>query len=111
MLVEKNLKSFHFIKWETVISQYKSRGILAAQGIESPPKSTFYYNQKKVNATIIELCQESLKKEEENMAQNTIIALDRSYAHRRNSPKIIYKSLSFFSLHDICIYSLHHWIY
>ena len=33
----------------------KPRGIIAAQGIESPPKSTFYYNQKKVNATIIEL--------------------------------------------------------
>ncbi|KAK8883514.1 hypothetical protein M9Y10_042606, partial [Tritrichomonas musculus] len=27
----------------------KPRGIIAAQGIESPPKSTFYYNQKKVN--------------------------------------------------------------
>ena len=26
----------------------KSRGILAAQGIESPPKSTYYYNQKRI---------------------------------------------------------------
>ena len=63
----------------------KSRGILAAQGIESPPKSTYYYNQKKVNATIKELCQESLKKEAENMEPNTIITLDGAYAHRRNS--------------------------
>lgn len=36
----------------------KSRGILAAQGIESPPKSTYYYNQRKVIATVDELCNE-----------------------------------------------------
>ena len=33
----------------------QSRGIIAAQGIESPPKSTYYYNQKKVNSTIKQL--------------------------------------------------------
>ena len=63
----------------------KSRGILAAQGIESPPKSTYYYNQRKVNATVKELCNESLKKEADKMTPNTVITLDGAYAHRRNS--------------------------
>lgn len=63
----------------------QSRGILAAQGIESPPKSTYYYHQKKVNSTIKQLCEQSLKKEAENMKPNSTISLDGAYAHRRNS--------------------------
>ena len=44
---------------ENVSTFTQSRGILTAKGIDSPPKSTYYYNQKKANSTIKQLYQES----------------------------------------------------
>ena len=64
----------------------KLKRILAAQGIDSPPKTTFFYRyQKKVGGSIIELAKESMREEADKMTNDTSIACDGAYAHRRNS--------------------------
>ena len=75
-----------------VISNYengstytKSRRILAAQGIDSPSKATYYRYQRKVNDSIIKLAKESMSEEANKMEHGTSISLDGAYAHRRNS--------------------------
>ena len=63
----------------------KSKGILAAQGMDSPPQTTYYRHQKKVGNNIKQLCNESLQEEAGNMEDGTIISCDAAFAHRRNS--------------------------
>lgn len=63
----------------------KSKRILAAQGMDSPPKTTYYRYQKKVGDSIIELAKESMREEADKMTNDTSISCDGAYAHRRNS--------------------------
>lgn len=63
----------------------KSKGILAAQGIESPPQTTYFRHQKKVGNKIKQLCNESLQEEAAKMEEGTVISCDAAFAHRRNS--------------------------
>lgn len=61
----------------------KSRRILAAQGIDSPSKVTYYRYQKKVNDSIIELDKESI--DEREMEYETSISFDVHKHHQMNS--------------------------
>ena len=63
----------------------KSKRILAAQGMASSPKTTYYRYQKKVGNSIIELAKESMREEANKMTSNSSISCDGAYAHRRNS--------------------------
>ena len=63
----------------------KSKGVLAAQGVESPHQTTYFRHQKKVGNEIIKLCNESMKKEAANLEEGSTISCDAAFAHRRNS--------------------------
>ena len=71
--------------YENGSTYVKTKRILAAQGISSPPKSTYYRYQKKVNSSIIELSKESIAEESNKMESGASISLDGACAHRRNS--------------------------
>ena len=71
--------------YENGTTYTKSKRILAAQGIDSPSKKTYYRYQKKVNDSIIELSKNSMAEEASKMEYGTAISCDGAYAHRRNA--------------------------
>ena len=71
--------------YENGCTYKKAKGILAAQGVESPSKSTFYRHKKKVNSNIIELSKESIQEEASQMIEESYLSCDGAFAHRRNS--------------------------
>lgn len=83
--VRADAKMMVIANYENGSTYIKTKGILAAQGIESPPKATYYRIQKKVNKTIIDLSNESIQNEMMMMEPGSTISCDGAYAHRRNS--------------------------
>ena len=71
--------------YENGSSYKKAKGILAAQGVESPSKSTFYRHQQKVNSIIIQLSKESIQEESMKMTEGSFLSCDGAFALRRNS--------------------------
>ena len=71
--------------YENGCTYKKAKGILAAQGVESLSKSTFYCHQKKVNSNIIELSKESIQEEANQMTVKSHLSYDGAFSHRHNS--------------------------